>query len=701
MYRLKLYCMDIMNRSVLIVNLCFLLVVGTPVAAWLAQTPVAVVGAANQQKNKKKSNGKKTPKKALTPQEEQQAYLSRRAEAVRYNAKIEAYRSRDISHRLGIWGQIGYSAIQPSAFAYDVALPLGFLPEAAGGVGGGAGIGYQLRYKRFLMTAGLEYQQYNSLTRIAPFSRAFASLPYGTMTYTYSYTDMSDKWQAGYMQIPLLFGMELADWYWQAGGKIGFCVQGRSRLDASLTTSIRDEELIDDLHNMASHSLVDNYTVPTGSWKQPFGLNAALSAEVGMSLDRWLQPKQQAKKKLTPAQQFAQSLHYRIALFAEYGLANILAKDIIPADAADIPADFSTVLGTSVPAAENLYTDVHYTSSLATASARSAALHPWMVGVKMAVYYSFPRKQKKPVPLPVEPLPRIAVSVRDEQTGKRVSGAQVAIEPVGRGKTQNKTTNSKGLAIARLGKGDYRLSVSKVGFISSDTMDYALSDYRCDTVHFRLTPEPTPVRYTLCGFVLAAERNTPLQAEVSVFSRTDSACIYQGSTNEEGLFVSNLDTGTYILSANAQGYMPLSTEVTFEQDTLRLYMSAIKKGIRVKIDRLYFALNETAILPQSEEALNNLAHFLMENAQVSIRIIGHTDAIGSDEANMTLSIGRAKAVRDELVKKGVSPARIEYDGRGESEPVATNETEEGRALNRRVEFEITDTDGADIQQIFY
>ena len=67
---------------------------------------------------------------------------------------------------------------------------------------------------------------------------------------------------------------------------------------------------------------------------------------------------------------------------------------------------------------------------------------------------------------------------------------------------------------------------------------------------------------------------------------------------------------------------------------------------------------------------------------------------------MKLSIGRAKAVRADLISRGIDADRIEYDGKGKTEPIATNDTEEGRAQNRRVEFEITGTAGEDIQQIY-
>lgn len=106
------------------------------------------------------------------------------------------------------------------------------------------------------------------------------------------------------------------------------------------------------------------------------------------------------------------------------------------------------------------------------------------------------------------------------------------------------------------------------------------------------------------------------------------------------------------------------------------------------ITNLFFAFNETRILPTSGPALMELYEMLKENPTMRVRLIGHTDSIGSDENNMKLSKGRAESIRQNMIRRGIDASRIEIDGRGESEPIATNETEEGRAQNRRVEMQV-------------
>ena len=117
------------------------------------------------------------------------------------------------------------------------------------------------------------------------------------------------------------------------------------------------------------------------------------------------------------------------------------------------------------------------------------------------------------------------------------------------------------------------------------------------------------------------------------------------------------------------------------------------------LHNLFFATNKTQILPQSEQALNELAQFMQAHPGISVRITGHTDDVGSEQANQILSEGRANAVRNELIRRGVAGDRITAEGKGESEPIADNKTEEGRARNRRVEFTITATGDEDIEQI--
>lgn len=102
---------------------------------------------------------------------------------------------------------------------------------------------------------------------------------------------------------------------------------------------------------------------------------------------------------------------------------------------------------------------------------------------------------------------------------------------------------------------------------------------------------------------------------------------------------------------------------------------------------ILFDVNSATIKATSYGALKDIATVLKENADVKVKIIGHTDADGDDKANMELSKKRAEAVKTMLTKEfGIEGNRMETDGKGESQPVDKNTTSEGKANNRRVEF---------------
>ncbi len=99
-----------------------------------------------------------------------------------------------------------------------------------------------------------------------------------------------------------------------------------------------------------------------------------------------------------------------------------------------------------------------------------------------------------------------------------------------------------------------------------------------------------------------------------------------------------------------------------------------------------FETGKADIKPESEEIVNQIAEMLKQNSNLKISIEGHTDNVGSDASNQTLSENRAKTVLTELVKLGINKSRLTSKGWGASKPIEDNRTEEGRAKNRRVEI---------------
>jgi outer membrane protein OmpA-like peptidoglycan-associated protein len=115
----------------------------------------------------------------------------------------------------------------------------------------------------------------------------------------------------------------------------------------------------------------------------------------------------------------------------------------------------------------------------------------------------------------------------------------------------------------------------------------------------------------------------------------------------------------------------------------------VGEGIAVTFESgLLFPYNSTDLLPAGRQNLQNMAESLKQNPETEVLVVGHTDSTGSDSYNQQLSEGRAASAADILASYGVPRARIRTAGRGESEPIASNDTAEGQQQNRRVEVAI-------------
>lgn len=135
------------------------------------------------------------------------------------------------------------------------------------------------------------------------------------------------------------------------------------------------------------------------------------------------------------------------------------------------------------------------------------------------------------------------------------------------------------------------------------------------------------------------------------------------------------------------------------QEERRVAMEQATRGTGVDVSRtqdnqlkvnipsdISFDTGSATIKPNMRGVLDPFANSLKDDPNARVTIIGHTDSTGSDAINNPLSIERAQSVRDYLAARGVAPARVEVAGRGEREPVADNNSDSGRAKNRRVEI---------------
>jgi len=150
----------------------------------------------------------------------------------------------------------------------------------------------------------------------------------------------------------------------------------------------------------------------------------------------------------------------------------------------------------------------------------------------------------------------------------------------------------------------------------------------------------------------------------------------------------------YAFRAEAEGFIGVNesldtTGVSAYREIQRdLYLVPVEIGQTIRLNNVFFDFNKAELKADSFPELDRIADFLLANATLSIEVSGHTDEIGTAEYNSTLSTNRARAVANYLAAKGVPASRLAVHGYGKDRPIASNETEEGRQLNRRVEFTI-------------
>ena len=141
----------------------------------------------------------------------------------------------------------------------------------------------------------------------------------------------------------------------------------------------------------------------------------------------------------------------------------------------------------------------------------------------------------------------------------------------------------------------------------------------------------------------------------------------------------------YVAVADRVDLRAAKTNARYQRDLL---LVPLEPGRTIRLNNLFFDFNKAELLPESKAELDRLVALMNDTPRLRIRIEAHTDSIGSDAANKTLSAARAAAVSRYLADARVTANRVESLGVGESSPDATNDTEEGRALNRRVEFRV-------------
>ena len=200
----------------------------------------------------------------------------------------------------------------------------------------------------------------------------------------------------------------------------------------------------------------------------------------------------------------------------------------------------------------------------------------------------------------------------------------------------------------------------------------------------------------LKGTITDALTGDPLEANLVLVDNDKNQVISEMKSNSStGKYLIILPSGkNYGLAVEKQDYMfhsenfdiPPSTD--YQEITKDVELKKIAVGTKIVLKNIFFDFDKATLRDESTAELKRLIDLLNDVPTLKIEISGHTDSKGADDYNKKLSQRRAKSVTDYLIGKGIASDRLRSAGYGEEKPIATNDTDEGRQLNRRTEFEI-------------
>lgn len=233
----------------------------------------------------------------------------------------------------------------------------------------------------------------------------------------------------------------------------------------------------------------------------------------------------------------------------------------------------------------------------------------------------------------------------------------------------------------------------KTAYFASDRSD---SRGALDIYSFELYPaaRPLPTLYVR-GYVYDAKTQERLTADLELTDLQSGFVTAQVKSNDSGQYLVPLPVGkAYAFNVNKRGYLFYSDNFSLPQQATstppekNIPLQPIAANATIVLHNIFFESKQYTLQPASQIELDKLVKLLQDNAGLVTEISGHTDNVGSDNDNLLLSENRAKAVVAYLTQKGIAAARLRAKGYGETKPVADNNTEEGRAQNRRTEFKV-------------
>lgn len=244
------------------------------------------------------------------------------------------------------------------------------------------------------------------------------------------------------------------------------------------------------------------------------------------------------------------------------------------------------------------------------------------------------------------------------------------------------------------------LFVDLQGLKAYYTSDQFTESDNLDILAFDLPTHLQPQKMTyLLTRIYDADTGEKLQGRLDIISTSENPVGRSVNSPDHGEILMPISLGEHIINISKEGYIFYSENLLIDEQSdiskplsYDVYLQKVpsEKGVAsepVILENIFFESGSSKLLDKSMPEIHRLAN-LIKNNDLQLQIVGHTDNIGSKEDNLDLSRLRAEAVFKALLELGIETHKISYEGRGEEEPIADNDSEIGRAMNRRTEFYI-------------
>ncbi|MEK6616777.1 MAG: OmpA family protein [Bacteroidota bacterium] len=231
---------------------------------------------------------------------------------------------------------------------------------------------------------------------------------------------------------------------------------------------------------------------------------------------------------------------------------------------------------------------------------------------------------------------------------------------------------------------------------TEDNLLASLAEPIKETVIAKAVPIPIVQVSILKGTIFDAITNQPLEASIELVDNQLNQIIATFKSNSAtGKFLVSLPAGkNYGIAVKKEGYLfqsenfDIPATAAYQEYVKDIGLKNISVGTKIVLRNIFFDFDKATLRSESTSELERLIKLLQDIPSMKIEIGGHTDSKGSDEYNMKLSASRAQSVVDYLALHGIAQNRLTSKGYGETKTMATNDTDEGRQMNRRTEFEI-------------